>query len=632
MMLAGAARAAIGQEIQVGPNVQVSAPLADRPHFETILAADPADANRLMACSMLTPSDEPSAQVVTYNSFDGGGTWKLTLHVRGEQESWDPDCVYGPDGVAYSVSEILDSARGLYVSPEAEPYIRIDRSADGGRTWTSSRRVPHFERAFLTIDRTAGPRRGWLYLHGQGGSPTMGGARPYVGGLEMHILPPDGGIRTLTRLSGDDSYVINAGPGVVLSDGTFVGIFGEIRNYWGPGGEGRVPPNLLGRSGDAQANAWLKVARLKPGTRRPDIATVGDYFSPWADDIWSSSTIPSLAVDASDGPFKDRLYVAWSDLRSGRSEIFLCYSADGGESWSAPRVVNDDRARLVPRKGPHHLMPVVTVNRTGVVGVMWYDRRERPDELGWDVRFSASLDGGESFLPSVKVSERPHRPASGKRWPLQGLTWPATPASPAVSRIGLHHFDLTGGHTAGHAADARGTFHPLWVSNATGTAQLWTAPVRVEGSAIRHGDSTLARLTDVSRSIQLQFNNPVYDSEKKLLEVDLTLRNGASDTLISGPISVRLLDLRSELGAVTLLTADNGRLGPGAIWRFGDEIPGDLLRPGQTSRPRRIRFRVTDLDPLRTSFDPIVSLVQTSTRAFARVVTPSPSASAPPQR
>lgn len=624
ILLAGATRELIGQQIHVGPNVQVSAALAHQPHFETIAAADPADADRLMVCSMLTPSDVPFAQVVTYNSFDGGRTWKLTLHVRGEQESWDPDCVYGPDGVAYSVSEILDSARGLYTRLEAEPYIRIDRSADGGRTWTSPRRVPHFERAFLAIDRTAGPRRGWLYLHGQGGSPTLGGARPYVGGLEMHILSPGGEIRTLTRLSGDNSYVINPGPGVVLSDGTFVGIFAEIRNYWGSGDEGRVPPNILGRPGDAQANAWLKVARLEPGTRAPDVATVGDYFSPWADDLLSSSTIPSLAADAGDGPFKDRLYAAWSDVRSGRSEILLSYSADRGTSWSAARVVNDDRARHFPLKSANHLMPVVAVNSAGVVGLVWYDRRERPNELGWDVRFSASLDGGESFLPSVKLSDRPHRPGTGKRWPLQGLTWPATAASPAISRIGLHHFDLSGGHTAGHAADARGAFHPVWVSNATGTAQLWTTSVRVDGSAIRHGDSTLSRLTDVSRLVQLQFASPVYDSEKKLLEVDLILRNGAADTLISGPISVRLLDLRSMLGSVTLLDADNGRSVPGAIWRFRDEIPGGLLRPGQTSRPRRIRFRVTDLEPLRTSFEPIVSLVETSTRVFARVVASSP--------
>lgn len=606
-------REARAQQIDVGRNVQVSAALPHEPHFETIVAADPAHPDRLIACSMLLPVERAQfAETVTYVSFDAGQSWQLTLRVRGDrgQESWDPDCSYGPDGTAYSIAEGIDSLQAA--------YVRIDRSTDGGRTWSQPRRVPHFERTFLTIDRTTGPRRGWLYLHGQGGAPTMGGARSYIGGVGLHVLSPDGKVKTHTLLSGDDAFVINPGPGVVLSDGTFVGIFAEIQHYWDSNGQGRIPPNTPGwPRRDAKANACLRVIRLGPDDSAPGSAKVSDFFSAWGEpELLSSSTIPSLAADTTRGPFRDRLYAVWPDLRSGRVEVLLSSSPDSGKTWSAPRVVNDDRPRRAPAEGPHHLHPVVAVNGAGVVGVAWYDRRERPDELGWTVRFSASLDGAETFLPSVKVSERPNSPEVPKHWALQAYTRPPAEDSPAVSTIGLHFFNVIGGDTGGHAADAKGTFHPLWVSNATGIAQLWTAPVRVEGAAVEHGDSTLSRLTDVSRAIQLEFTNRMYDVQKRLVEVDVALRNLSQDT-VTGPISVRLLDVRSELGGVRLLDADNRRPGPGAIWRFGDEIGGGTLRPGQVSRSRRVRFSVEAVGPLRRLLDPFLGLVVISSRVFA---------------
>src|ERR1043166_7242334 len=65
--------------ISVGPNVQVSASLANDPHFEMWLAVDPANADRLIACSMLWPNDWHTSEVVTYASLDRGKSWMPTL-------------------------------------------------------------------------------------------------------------------------------------------------------------------------------------------------------------------------------------------------------------------------------------------------------------------------------------------------------------------------------------------------------------------------------------------------------------------------------------------------------------------------------------------------------------------------
>src|SRR5207253_7470334 len=108
--------------------------------------------------------------------------------------------------------------------------------------------------------------------------------------------------------------------------------------------------------------------------------------------------IPSLAVDRS-ATFKDRLYAVWPDQRSGRLEILISHSNDKGKTWSSPQVLNDDPgwARKEGQAwGPNAVVPALAVNKEGVVGVTWYDRRDNPEGVGYWVRFSASLDGGET--------------------------------------------------------------------------------------------------------------------------------------------------------------------------------------------------------------------------------------------
>src|SRR5262245_54875792 len=68
--------------VRVGPNVQVSKDRADVPHWEVILAAEPADPQRLLAGSMLR-YDAGEDQCVGYLSVDGGKTWKPVLEPGG---------------------------------------------------------------------------------------------------------------------------------------------------------------------------------------------------------------------------------------------------------------------------------------------------------------------------------------------------------------------------------------------------------------------------------------------------------------------------------------------------------------------------------------------------------------------
>ena len=118
-------------------------------------------------------------------------------------------------------------------------------------------------------------------------------------------------------------------------------------------------------------------------------------------------------------PYKDRIYLTCWDRAMER--LYLFTSNDGGSSWSPPTLVS----RGYVQNG------MVAVNNQGIVGVAWYDGRDDP--RGYravfrcqHVYFTASLDGGGTFLPEVKVStaencpDTPQNAEAGRRWVAGG--------------------------------------------------------------------------------------------------------------------------------------------------------------------------------------------------------------------
>src|SRR5260370_619761 len=171
--------------------------------------------------------------------------------------------------------------------------------------------------------------------------------------------------------------------------------------------------------------------------------------------------MPSMAVDNSSGPFHDRIYATWTDEASGRARTMLSYSSDRGRTWSKPFAFDDSLKRRDPARGPDDFKPTVAVNTGGVVGVTGYDRRDNPDNIGYCVRFSASLDGGETFSPSVKVSDGCNQHLLD-RLPMRAATdgggsYSVPHRSDILTiDIGESPFGLNPGDTAGLATDSHG--------------------------------------------------------------------------------------------------------------------------------------------------------------------------------
>ena len=110
-----------------------------------------------------------------------------------------------------------------------------------------------------------------------------------------------------------------------------------------------------------------------------------------------ANSFPSIAVDPEEGA----VYIVYAArVGADRANVFLVTSKDGGKTWSAPVRVNDDSTNT------DQWMPSVAVtDDDGVVGVMFYDRRNDPvNNLSIDVYIAISTDGGISFRPNQRIT------------------------------------------------------------------------------------------------------------------------------------------------------------------------------------------------------------------------------------
>jgi hypothetical protein len=122
-----------------------------------------------------------------------------------------------------------------------------------------------------------------------------------------------------------------------------------------------------------------------------------------------SNEFPSLAIDPrASGAGHGNLYIAFNGRGSLTApvDVYLTRSTDGGTTWSTPIVANPRAAADDSDK----FFPWISVNGTGKVGLIYYERKKSPNVTGlsnnnWWIsanvrRFSPSL----SFIDSAKIS------------------------------------------------------------------------------------------------------------------------------------------------------------------------------------------------------------------------------------
>jgi hypothetical protein len=586
------AAAAQAQQVTVGRNVQVSRANSTDSHDEVLISADPVNPRRLLACSIVM--GRANIRAIAYVSFDGGVLWTPAV----EHSGWlaladDPSCALGLDGHAYfSTIPMAPPVVGHVPDMNENPnYPRVSFSTDGAKTWHDAV-VPGgnkrgVDRDYIVEDTTNSKYRGRVYLYMQLHGPALDG-----GGLPSGIAlwhSTDGGATfngPIQTFPPDDTTCFWLAGSVVLSDGTFAALAAQVI-YQGDLHEGTL--------GYKQGELKLVTSSDGGKTFNPAVK-ISDIY-----DHWTDANIASIAADTQSTTFRDRLYAAWSDGRSGgRKHILLSYSADKGKTWSPPRRVDDDNrlpyGGLLRNAG----MPAVAVNKDGVVGVSWYDRRDNEsNDMDYMPRFAASFDGGETFTPSAQVSERPRVLGQNEEWiPISDQN--------LISSIGVRFnplavgFKITrrewpwGGDTAGLAATADGIFHPLWIDNRTGIHQMWTAPVTVAGTVAQNGSPELARMKDVSGQCVLQITELSYDRRQNLMIAKVQVKN-ASKEVITGLLKLRATELYSPVGQLEVVNAENHASAVGAVWDFSSSAPPEGLVPYASTQSVELRFKFVKL-------------------------------------
>jgi hypothetical protein len=280
--------------------------------------------------------------------------------------SSDPACALGLGDTAFAVT--LGNG------------IRIFRSDDVGKTWEEPVIIGGtFDREYIAIDRTQSRYRGRVYVSAM--APQIDTSGKSHGNHIVLLYSANGG------------HSFSEKVGVPLAAETkFTGIF--------PG-----PPEIL-----ADGTVLIPYRERTPGKLVQVTTSIdgGEHLTPPTTlsegvpcSLQSIGQNPQVAVDDSSGVFRGRVYVVWLDKSSGRCETMLAYSSDQGKSWSKPIIVDDNPpwANAVDDKA-NSFLPAVAVNKKGVVGVSWYAFGSRYQD-GFDLRFAASTDGGDSFQESI---------------------------------------------------------------------------------------------------------------------------------------------------------------------------------------------------------------------------------------
>ena len=548
--------------IAVGPNVLVSRD-GDVSHVESAVAANPGDPLNLVATAITFTLPQGGYVNKTYATFDGGFSWyDARLPEDPDLGSIDPKVAFTPKGTALQVGLVQG--------------MSVYRSEDGARSWLLPARLGRgYDRVAIAVDHSTGPTAGRIYVTGN-----------LDDGPRIHRSTDDG--RTFEAAVTLPGIVVT--DVLVLSDGDVL-----VPLYTGP--DLRIPENrgnpMAAYSTVLSTDGGATFSGLRPGFEQRRYSIDSTLRRRRAGSIVGDNTA-TFAADVRSARYRDRVYAAFPDMRwtGGKPRIAVVWSSDGGTSWSAPVMIDASAPASASQ-----FLPAIAVNDSGVVGVIWLDTRASAADDAYDVHYAASLDGGKTFLPAVRVSSATSRPAGpGNMRPGLGRLRYSGDTLVMDFLSGYSRWRDVGDYI-GLVADAKGVFHPVWPDSRNGTFQLQTARIELLASA-----PSAAAMDTVTRPVGIVLDPTQFDAEKRELVVPVRIRNTTADTLyppivatltsVGDTMLVRTGYMRSE-DVVTILNATNAKPGAGASFDFSDALGTvGYLAPGAVSGAVEFRLRV----------------------------------------
>jgi hypothetical protein len=293
-------------------------------------------------------------------SSDGGRRWRrvrvpgvTACPVQGGEATSDPWLSVGGDGTAY-----LASLPGRRDRGRLETNVVVNRSTDGGRTWSEPVTVSTDREGNDKETLTAHPRRA--------GVAYVVWTKNGVGAMFSRTI--DGGATWSPPLAvPGGSTLIDVRLTVLLDDTLVLTAISEAYRR----------DVVALRSSDDGAT-WSAPARVAMTDRR-EPADADNRRRTLRTSLLHS---PALAVDG-------RLHVAFPVGAGSRGGVYLSTSADGS-AWSGARRVARGAA----------VVPVLAAHADGRLALSWYDvKRNRRGARGVPARFvtAISADGGQRW-------------------------------------------------------------------------------------------------------------------------------------------------------------------------------------------------------------------------------------------
>ncbi|MFO0658629.1 MAG: hypothetical protein U0165_02165 [Polyangiaceae bacterium] len=302
------------------------------------------------------------------------------------------DC-YNPQGVivrrdtnATGTSDVIavvwSEISGTAVAPKRNIYLRY--STDGGTTWLPNGSTLATKRIQINA---SGPGFGELPVVASDGAGMV-----YVAWRDRRQI--SGNSRQMVRFARVDlTDPVNSPPTAVLNEVTLQPTNNATAN---------AEQIVIAAAGSNVNVAWVDLrqnaANVNIKTIR--VATSSNKGATWKqvggqndgeivdpDGQFADASSPALAARGND------IAVAWEDTRSGRSDIYVNVSADGGVTWQTTTARADQGDGL---GSTFSYTPAIAWGPTGTstVFVAWQDLRFS----GTSILNNVSIDGGKTFV------------------------------------------------------------------------------------------------------------------------------------------------------------------------------------------------------------------------------------------
>ncbi|MGA8764081.1 MAG: sialidase family protein [Candidatus Sulfotelmatobacter sp.] len=331
-----------------------------------------------------------------YASSDGGTTWARTCIgvIAGDSGDGDPGVGYDLHGTAYISG--IDASSGIV----------FEKSTDHGVTWSAPAVAvsPLFagglaDKPWLQIDtNSASPHANSLYF-----SVTQFDANS---NSQISVSHSNNGGSTWTRKTVDTEQLF---PNVDQFTDIATGKDGTVYLTWirctanGPSGDcgGTTASIMFSKSTDG-GNTWSAAAAIFSASLAPDPGACC-FYGALPNTSERVSDIPVVAIDTSTGAHAGNLYVTYYNWTGTFMKVYVATSTNGGSTWTKKPVA--------PATATHdQFFPWLNVNRAGLVGVSWLDRRNDPANVNYEAFASFSPSGGNSFSTNQDLSAAPSNP------------------------------------------------------------------------------------------------------------------------------------------------------------------------------------------------------------------------------